>query len=420
METTLTTTTSTPELALRLVDMAQQLDLLRSFFAQVMVRGEDYGVIPGTDRPTLFKAGAEKLLEFYAYAGIVQKVEVDEDRATGYYKVRAFVAITRRDDPAIIIAGGVGEANTYEDRYRYRWFSEAKLPAHLRSESAKASLHQERRKSKFGDGQFVMYRVENDDPWTLHNTILKMARKRALVDGTLAATRSSGLFTQDTEDLAKYLADAKDVTPAEAEDARDNAPAPQRRAPAPARNHPEPEQATDWTAFWASLREKGITNVDLHAAAGVKSIKDVPMPEVERIVAKIMEMAEVDNLSKLAPASKKKLMSDVNNALYGDPGPPPAPSRAAPATPQKAVAPSNDAGWLPEIAIAMNEAGIDAQQLHAYFGLDHEDTDDSKLVAVVGDWLDDWKRENEAFGDVTLEDAIAALMIAVEVGSASA
>ncbi|KKK67335.1 hypothetical protein LCGC14_2955110, partial [marine sediment metagenome] len=45
-------------------------------------------------------------------------------------------------------------------------------------------------------------RVENDDPYTLVNTLLKMAKKRALVDAVLSATRSSGLFTQDVEDFA--------------------------------------------------------------------------------------------------------------------------------------------------------------------------------------------------------------------------
>jgi len=33
------------------------------------------------------------------------------------------------------------------------------------------------------------------------NTVLKIAKKRALVDATLSVTRSSGLFTQDVEDI---------------------------------------------------------------------------------------------------------------------------------------------------------------------------------------------------------------------------
>jgi hypothetical protein len=43
-------------------------------------------------------------------------------------------------------------------------------------------------------------RVENEDIADLKNTILKMSKKRAKVDATLSATRSSGIFTQDMED----------------------------------------------------------------------------------------------------------------------------------------------------------------------------------------------------------------------------
>ena len=41
--------------------------------------------------------------------------------------------------------------------------------------------------------------VENPDPFDLANTLLKMAKKRSLIDATLQATRSSDLFTQDVE-----------------------------------------------------------------------------------------------------------------------------------------------------------------------------------------------------------------------------
>lgn len=41
------------------------------------------------------------------------------------------------------------------------------------------------------------------DPFTIVNTLLKMAKKRALIDAVLSATRASGLFTQDIEDFPK-------------------------------------------------------------------------------------------------------------------------------------------------------------------------------------------------------------------------
>jgi len=44
-------------------------------------------------------------------------------------------------------------------------------------------------------------RVENEDIYSQVNTILKMAKKRALVDAALSAGRLSQVFTQDIEDM---------------------------------------------------------------------------------------------------------------------------------------------------------------------------------------------------------------------------
>jgi len=43
-------------------------------------------------------------------------------------------------------------------------------------------------------------RVENTDLADTYNTVLKMAKKRALVDATLTATAASDIFNQDLED----------------------------------------------------------------------------------------------------------------------------------------------------------------------------------------------------------------------------
>ncbi len=40
-------------------------------------------------------------------------------------------------------------------------------------------------------------KYKNQDAFNISNTILKMAKKRAIVDVVLSATRSSGIFSQD-------------------------------------------------------------------------------------------------------------------------------------------------------------------------------------------------------------------------------
>ncbi|MFA5431022.1 MAG: hypothetical protein WC329_07685, partial [Candidatus Omnitrophota bacterium] len=50
----------------------------------------------------------------------------------------------------------------------------------------------------------TQYQVSNPDIFDQVNTILKMSKKRALVDAALSAGRLSDLFTQDLDDFAEY------------------------------------------------------------------------------------------------------------------------------------------------------------------------------------------------------------------------
>ncbi len=141
------------------IDQAeQQVRQLQEFIKRVMQENEDYGKIPGCPKPTLLKPGAEKLCEIYGLAPHVEitgRIE-DWDKGFFHYEVRVSLISKRSGQP---VAQGVGCANSREKRYR------------------------------------------NQDSYTLVNTVLKMAKKRALVDAALSATRSSGIFTQDMEDL---------------------------------------------------------------------------------------------------------------------------------------------------------------------------------------------------------------------------
>lgn len=187
------------EMALKLADMKAKLGLVQRFFREVMVLGQDYGTLPGTDKPSLLKAGAEKLCELYGFAPAVKQVEEEKDIETGFYRARVVVALIHRRS-GVVVAEGVGEANTMEGKYRYRWVPEWRLPEGI----DRTALYSEVRKDKDGK-KYRMYRLENQDPWSLWNTVLKTAKKRALVDATLSATRSSGLFTQDLEDLEEWI-----------------------------------------------------------------------------------------------------------------------------------------------------------------------------------------------------------------------
>ncbi len=208
-----------------LVQVARFQQLVRRSF----IEGHDYGVIPGTNKPTLLKPGAEKLTKLMGLADtyeIMDRVQ-DWDKGLFAYEIRCRLVTTN----GVIVSEGVGECNSYESKYRYRNAKPAcpKCGAEAITKS----------KEDYGGGWFCWNkkggcdakweandpaitnlhagRVLNEDPADQKNTILKMAKKRALVDAALSAGRLSDLFTQDldeTKPKAKVVdAESRPVKP---------------------------------------------------------------------------------------------------------------------------------------------------------------------------------------------------------------
>lgn len=203
-----------PKFVVPPTEIAARIQELQAFVRDYMVKDEDYGTIPGTPKPTLYKPGAEKLCDIYGFQRLFQTMNRVEDWEAGlfHYEVRADLLDSKT---GLIVAQGLGSANSKEARYRWRQ-AERHCPECGQSAIIKGKAEYGggwlcfRKKGGCGakfmsdDAQITdqeVGRIENDDPYTLVNTLLKMAKKRALVDAVLSATRSSGLFTQDVEDM---------------------------------------------------------------------------------------------------------------------------------------------------------------------------------------------------------------------------
>lgn len=191
-----------------------RLHLVKQFIGEVMVPGVDYGKVPGTDNIALKKPGAEKLAEFY---GVIQRPRVTAnverwDDPMFFHREYEMDLVSRRTGQ--ILGTGIGSANSKESRYRWR-NAERICPQCKAAAIIKG-------KPEYGGG-FLCFarkggcgakfpsddpaivdqpigRVENDDVATLHNTIIKMAKKRALVDGVVSITRSAGLLIEVAEE----------------------------------------------------------------------------------------------------------------------------------------------------------------------------------------------------------------------------
>jgi len=198
---------------------AQQMIAQRAAIVEcmsaVMRKDHDYGVVPGTDKPSLYKPGSEKLLALFNLAAQPNA----EDLSTPDC-IRYRVTITVIHTPTGTVAGfGVGEASSAESKYQWR--------SVVCAEEWDATPDDRRRtKWKKGYGDKPAYavqqiRAEMED---VANTVLKMAKKRAQIDAVLTATAASDVFAQDVQDLVDA---GLDLQPDAAEFPTTQAPLPQ-------------------------------------------------------------------------------------------------------------------------------------------------------------------------------------------------
>ena len=132
-------------------------------------RDTDFGVIPGTKQPSLYKAGAEQiacafgLLQHYTTETAIEQFETDDPFC--FYRVRCDLTKIGPDGRLYVIATGYGSANTKERR------------------------------------------VGRSDVYNAANGTLKIAAKRSLVAAAISVSSLSGLFSQDMENES-YINDS--------------------------------------------------------------------------------------------------------------------------------------------------------------------------------------------------------------------
>lgn len=128
----------------------------------ILKRDVDFGVIPKTKKPSLYKAGAEKIC--FAY-GLMQryhiesKIEQTDPEPFFFYTVRCdLVKLNMQNGQEYVFTSGYGSANTKEKRNGFNGAFDAA------------------------------------------NSSLKMAAKRALTAAAISVCGGSDLFTMDIED----------------------------------------------------------------------------------------------------------------------------------------------------------------------------------------------------------------------------
>ena len=176
--------------ALTVDEMKAQVNRIQAMQKHVMKEGEHYGKIPGCgDKKTLLKAGAEKILSTFGIAvdpDVIDLSTADEK----FYRVKCNLYVG-----GVLIGAGVGECSSSEEKYKW------KKPACTQEYEA---TDDSRKRMKWFKGWNGAKPYEGQqirtEPADVGNTVLKMAKKRAMIDGTLTATAASDIFAQDLED----------------------------------------------------------------------------------------------------------------------------------------------------------------------------------------------------------------------------
>jgi hypothetical protein len=250
-----------------------QVGLIQRVMKAVMKRDTHYGVIPGTQKPTLYKAGSEVLLTTFRIA-----VELSVDDLSVADEVRYRVRVTGRHQGSGIVVGmGIGECSSSEEKYRWR---------NVVCQQEYDEAPDDRRRLKWARGRDEPYSRPQirTVPADVANTVLKMAKKRAQIDMTLTALAASDIFTQDVEDMPEEIRESADS----------ENPAPQGK---PATAAPQAHSnggkgvATEkqQKLVRARLDHSGIAEKDFLAAMGIDSISTLPFGNVDSALSWIQQ-----------------------------------------------------------------------------------------------------------------------------------
>jgi hypothetical protein len=271
-----------PRFVISMDELRGQVRMLEEFKREIMLEGVDYGIIPGTPKPTLLKPGAEKLSMVFGLAPTFESANAIEDWEHGFFHYDERCILTSKRS-GTVAASANGSANSREPRYRWRK-AERVCPSCGKPAIIKGKAdygggwlcwkQKDGCGAKFGDndpaiaGQ-VVGNIENPEPFELVNTIKKMAQKRALVAAVLIATGGSGIWTQDIEDMPSVSGEGQiiDVTPK-----------PEPAKPTPIRQKPNAQLADEkawdkWTKLCGRADELGIEPPELPAQIGMVQLQ---------------------------------------------------------------------------------------------------------------------------------------------------
>lgn len=289
-------------------------NIMVEFVKRAMRLDTDYGKIPGTDKNTLLKPGAEKLCTLFALTPRFVEVKAVEDWTGADHNGEAFFYYWIKCQllhDGVVIGKGDGSCNSWEKKYRYRSAQRVcpncGKPTIFKSKNPGEGYYCWTKKDGCGakfaeDAEAIISQqvgqVPNTDIFDQTNTLLKMAQKRSLIAATLIAVNASEFFTQDLEDM--YI----DASYRLVKEPEESTVPPEQPAPTKANGNPAPSKSNGGnhtpTATATVDAFQDLESLVARHAAGIKS--DVPEAAMKRY-----RQEAAMNLNKTALGSDEDL-----------------------------------------------------------------------------------------------------------------
>ena len=245
-----------------------QVQLIQQVMSAVMKEGTHYGTIPGTDKPSLLKPGAEVLMTTFRIA-----VDPRIEDLSGPDEVRyRITCVGTHQTSGTVMGAGIGECSSNEEKYKWKRANDREFDA----------TSEDRRRLKYGydKRERKEYEVKQvrTEPADVANTILKMAKKRALVDFTLTALAASDCFNQDLEDMDESLRES--LTEGEQQKRTVRQPQAKSEAKKDAIDPAKKLEPGQIKVLEKALGRSGVTAEALCKELGVAAIVDIPFGKI--------------------------------------------------------------------------------------------------------------------------------------------
>ncbi len=181
-------------------ELLQQGQLIHDVLTKVMVgptpdrpQGIHYGIVPGTEKPTLLQPGAEKICALFRLAPKARVEDLSEPDHN-YYRFRVHVSLhTIRD--GLFVGEAIGSASSLEEKHQWR----RAICQQEWDETPSDERRKKYREAKNEAGFETVLQVRRPAA-DLENTVLKIAYKRALISVTRGSTAASDLLDVDMDE----------------------------------------------------------------------------------------------------------------------------------------------------------------------------------------------------------------------------